>query len=81
MTSPEAEECRQLLAHYDTALTHRIDGHHSKQVAKDLVALDSWRVNELPKSVQKRTPAHMTKGELEKLMECKLYFEIHRRFF
>ena len=73
MTFPTGEECRQLLSRYNTALTSRIDGRRSKGGAKDLLELDSWRLNELSKAVQERSPSFMTKDELEKLMECKLY--------
>jgi hypothetical protein len=75
MTPPlTAEECRQLLPNYNTALTSRIDGHRSKNSAKDLLELDSWRLNDLSKTVRERNPSFMTKVELEKLMDCKLYF-------
>jgi hypothetical protein len=66
-------ECRQYLSLYSAALTSRIDGHRSKNAAKDLLELDAWRVNELSKTVKERIPSYMTKEELEKLMECKLY--------
>ena len=75
MTPPlTREECRQLLSNYNTALTSRMDGHRSKNSAKDLLELDSWRLNDLSKNVRERNPSFMTKVELEKLMDCKLYF-------
>lgn len=68
------EECRQLLLNYNAALTSRTDGHRSKSPAKDLLELDSWRLNDLSNAVRKRNPFFMSKVELEKLMDCKLYF-------
>ena len=73
MIVPTAEECQQLLSHYNTALISRIDGHRSKNAAKDLLELDSWRLNDLSTAARTRSPSHMTKEELEKLMDCKLY--------
>jgi len=67
------DECRKLLSEYQQALTSRIDVHRSKNATEDLLRLDSWRLTELPKSVQGRAPSHMSKEELEKLMDCKLY--------
>jgi len=61
------------LSHYNDALTSRVDGHRSKNGAKDLLELDSWRLKDLSKHVRERCPSFMTKDELEKLMECKLY--------
>ena len=66
-------ECQKLLSLYDSALTSRIDAHRSKNAEKDLHQLDSWRLIELPKSVRARTPSFMSKEELERLMDCKLY--------
>ena len=73
MTPLTEQECRQLLSNYNTALTCRIDGHRSKNSAKDLLELDSWRLNDLSNAVRGRNPSFMTKEELEKLMDCKLY--------
>jgi hypothetical protein len=67
------DECRRLLSLYDSALTGRIEGHRSKNAAKDLLELDAWRLKELSKAVRERKPSYMTKEELEKLMDCKLY--------
>ena len=75
------DECRQLLALYDKALTSRIDVHRSKNGAKDLLQLDSWRLTELPKSVRERAPSFMSKDELEKLMDCKLYSPMDLRIY
>jgi hypothetical protein len=80
MSLTEAE-CRHLLSLYDKALTSRIDVHRSKNGAKDLLQLDSWRLNELPKSVRERTPSFMSKEELEKLMDCKLYSPLDLRIY
>ena len=66
-----AVDCRRFLDQYDSTLTRRIEGHKTKG-AKDLLSLESWRLSELSKSVRERKPAHMTKEELEKLMQCKL---------
>jgi hypothetical protein len=74
-----SDECRRLLSLYDSALTSRIDGHRSKNAAKDLLELDAWRLKELSKAVRERKPSYMTKEELEKLMDCKLY--IHSIYF
>jgi len=70
-------ECRQLLSLYEQALTSRVDVHRSKNAAKDLLQLDAWRLTELPKSVQERAPPYMSKEELEKLMDCKLYLLLY----
>jgi hypothetical protein len=43
--------------------------------------VDSWRLNELPKSVRERTPSFMSKEELEKLMDCKLYSPLDLRIY
>jgi hypothetical protein len=69
-----SEECRRLLSEYNSALTSRVDGHRSKNAAKDLLDLESWRLEELSKTVRERSPSYMNKEELEKLMDCKLYF-------
>ena len=72
MSELTAESCRQLLSRYETALASRIDQHRSKNGAKNLLELDSWRLNELSKVVRERNPSYMTKDELTKLIECKL---------
>src|SRR6266496_6011528 len=61
MTPLTREECQQLLLNYETALTSRIDGHRSNNAAKDLLELDSWRLNNLSKTVRERNPSFMTK--------------------
>lgn len=37
-----------------------------------LTAVDAWRRTELPKAIAARSPPHMTKAELYRLVECKL---------
>lgn len=37
-----------------------------------LAAVDAWRRTELPKAIAARSPPHMTKAELYRLVECKL---------
>jgi len=74
MTLLTVDECRRLLSRYNEALTSRIDGHRSKNGAKDLLELDSWRLNDLSKVVrEQKSSSFMTKEQLEKLMDCKLY--------
>src|SRR5271156_2669846 len=75
------DECRQLLSLYNKALISRIDVHKSKNGAKHLVQLDSWRLTELPNSVRERAPPFMSKEELEKLMDCKLYSPLDLRIY
>lgn len=67
------DECRQLLSRYGEALTSKIDGHKRKNVGQRLLELDTWRLTELSTTVRERQPSYMTKAELEKLMDCKLY--------
>jgi len=67
------EECQLLIYHYQQALTSRIDAHKTKNAAKSLLELDDWRLNDLSATVRKRDSPFMTKEELEKLMDCKLY--------
>jgi hypothetical protein len=67
-----SDECRQLLSRYDEALTSRIGGHKSKN-GVSLLELDRWRLTNLAKDLRERNPSYMTKTELEKLMDCKLY--------
>jgi|SRR5271156_1303968 len=75
------DECRQLLSLYNKALISRIDVHKSKNGAKHLVQLDSWRLTELPNSVRERAPPFMSKEQLEKLMDCKLYSPFDLRVY
>jgi hypothetical protein len=69
------DECSQLLTRYEEAVSSRIKGHKSKN-GSQLLELDKWRLTELSKTVRERQPAYMTKSELEKLMECKLYIPV-----
>jgi hypothetical protein len=67
------EMCNRFLSLYEKALASRIVGHKSKAKESNLLELDSWRLTKLSKNVRERHPAYMTKDELEKLMDCKLY--------
>ena len=77
MTLLTKEECKRFLSLYDQALSTRIDQHRSKAGGKDLLDLDRWRLSTLSQSIRSRKPSFMTKPELEKLMDCKLYSPHH----
>ncbi|CAE6412064.1 unnamed protein product [Rhizoctonia solani] len=63
-----AEGIQAALSRYQ----HRISQLTESKTGSQLQELDDWRLNELPKLVKSRKPAHIEKSELERLMEWKL---------
>ena len=73
MTLLTAKDVERFLSAYTQALDSRLEQHRSKTTT-DLLELDSWRLWTLRDAIRSRNPSFMTKPELEKLMDCKLYF-------
>lgn len=49
-----------------------LKAHAEKKKKKELIALDKWMQNDLKKSIVSRSPPHLEKDELAKLMKWKL---------
>lgn len=63
-------EFAQLLTRYSNAI---IAATRPNAKLEPVATLDSWRRTELPATIASRSPPHMTKAELYRLVDCKLY--------
>ncbi|EDV28232.1 hypothetical protein TrispH2_002343 [Trichoplax sp. H2] len=60
------------LSRYEDVLKARFTATGNRKPRADVVALDNWYQNQLPKAINKRKEKHILKSELVKLMEWKL---------
>ena len=63
-------EVAQLLARYSGAIAGAARPNAKLEAVS---TLDDWRRTELPGTLASRSPPHMTKAELYRLVDCKLY--------